>query len=179
MAPAAFKPGPAATSCGTSRRTAYTARGVETRHNREVDPATASTTVLVPPQDAQRIETERGSIAYWELAPRVYMTEVRGFMTREMAQLIIEQAEPLYSRAGRVYGFHNWLAMDNYESVCRVELTSWVMGHREQSSLHIGLRSRMVAMGVAVANLALGSLIQVHNEPKQLEAALISVLKSK
>lgn len=107
------------------------------------------------------------------------MTEVRGFMTRDMAQLIIDCAEPLYARPGRVHGFHNWLAMDNYESVCRVELTAWVLSHREQSTLHIGLRSRMVAMGVAVANLALGSLIQVHNEPKQLEAALISVLKMK
>lgn len=135
--------------------------------------------MLVPPQDAARIETERGSISYWELAPRVYMTEVRGFMTREMSQLIIERAEPLYAKPGRVYGVHNWLAMDNYESVCRVELTSWVLGHRERSKLHIGLRSRMVAMGVAVANLALGSLIQVHNEPKQLEAALISVLRIK
>lgn len=135
--------------------------------------------MLVPPQDAVRLENARGSIAYWELAPRVYVTDVRGFMTREMAQLIIERAEPLYTRAGRVYGFHNWLRMDNYESVCRVELTAWVMGHREQSSLHIGLRSRMVAMGVAVANLALGSLIKVHNEPKELEAALMSVLKSK
>lgn len=107
------------------------------------------------------------------------MTEVRGMMTRDMAQLIIERAEPLYARGGRIHGFHNWLAMDNYESVCRVDLTAWVLGHRQQSTLHIGLRSRMVAMGVAVANLALGSLIQVYNEPKQIETALIALLKHK
>jgi hypothetical protein len=99
-------------------------------------------------------------------------------MTQEMAHLLIDQAEPLYSRPGRIHGFHNWLGMDNYESVCRVELTGWVLSHREQSALHIGLRSRMVAMGVAVANLALGSLIQVYNEPKGFETALRAVLKT-
>lgn len=144
-----------------------------------MDPAVASAPTIAPPADAQRIQTERGSIAYWELTPRLYMTQVQGVMSQEMAHLIIALAEPLYARPGRIHGFHNWLGMDNYESVCRVELTSWVLSHREQSTLHIGLRSRMVAMGVAVANLALGSLIQVYNEPKGLETALLSVLKKK
>ena len=124
-----------------------------------------------------RLNTGRGTIHYWELAPRVYMTEVRGFLTRPMSQLIMKQAEPLYAIGGTVHGFHNWFAMDNYDSVCRVELTSWVLSHRDQSGLYIGVRSRMVAMGVAVANLALGSLIRVHNEPQALEEALSDVLQ--
>lgn len=131
---------------------------------------------LLPPRDAKCIETERGSIAYWELSPRVYLTEVRGYMTRDMARLIIEGAEPMYARVSRVHGFHNWLAMENYESACRVELTSWVLGHRNQTALHIGLRSRMVAMGVTVANLALGSLIRVHDDEASLAAALAETL---
>lgn len=133
--------------------------------------------LLMPPRDAVRLDTGRGAICYWQLAPHVYMTEVRGLMTQPMSQLIMKQAEPLYAMGGKVHGFHNWYAMDNYDSVCRVELTSWVLSHRAQSSLHIGLRSRMVAMGVAVANLALGSLIHVHNEPRAMEGALDSLLR--
>jgi hypothetical protein len=124
-----------------------------------------------------RLDTERGSIAYWELAPRVYMSEVSGLMTRPMSQLLMRRAEPLYTGSDRVHGFHNWFGMTNYDSICRVELTKWVLSHRAQTDLHIGLHSRMVAMGVAVANLALDSLIRVHNEPKALEAALLSVLQ--
>ena len=124
-----------------------------------------------------RLDTGRGAIVYWVLAPRLYMTEVRGLMTQPMSQLLMKQAEPLYAIGGKVHGFHNWFAMDNYDSVCRVELTGWVLGHRAQTGLHIGLRSRMVAMGVAVANLALGSLIQVHNEPRALEEALEALLR--
>jgi hypothetical protein len=133
--------------------------------------------LLAPPGDAVHLDTGRGAIFYWELAPRVYVTEVRGLMTQPMSQLIMKQAEPLYAIGSKVHGFHNWFAMDNYDSVCRVELTSWVLRHRAQTGLHIGLRSRMVAMGVAVANLALGSLIQVHNEPRALEEALEALLR--
>ena len=68
--------------------------------------------------------------------------------------------------------------MENYESSCRVELTAWVLGHRDRTSLHIGLRSRLVAMGVSVANLALGSLIQVHNDMRSLAAALAAARPS-
>lgn len=95
-------------------------------------------------------------------------------MTQEMSSLIIERAEPLYAPDSKLHGFHNWLDMTNYDSVCRVELTAWVLRHRSQSTLHIGVRSRMVAMGVSVANLALGSLIHVYSTEDALEAALQS-----
>lgn len=141
------------------------------------DPASTSP-ALVSPRDAERVTSERGSIAFWEVGPCIYATEVSGYMTRDMAQLIIARAEPLYSRRGRIYGFHNWFEMENYESSCRVELTAWVLGHRDRTALHIGLRSRLVAMGVSVANLALGSLIQVHGDMRSLASALTTAQKS-
>jgi hypothetical protein len=131
----------------------------------------ASTVALVPPRDAIRIDDARGSLAYWRASPRVYATQVRGYMTPDMARLIIGHGELLYGPAGRVHGFHDWFDMSNYDSRCRVELTAWVMSHRQRSALHIGLRSRMVAMGVAVANLALGNLITIHDDPVSLKSA--------
>jgi hypothetical protein len=93
-----------------------------------------------------------------------------------MSQLIIDRAESLYAKGRDVYGFHNWLGMQNYETACRVELTEWVFRHRSQSIFHIGVASRMVAMGVAVANLALGNLLHVHNSVSGLESALARIL---
>jgi len=104
------------------------------------------------------------------------MTVVTGFMTRDMAQLLMDRADGLYARCREVYGFHNWLGMQNYETACRVELTDWVLRHRHQSVLHIAVASRMVAMGVAVANLALGNLIHVHSTLSGLESALARAL---
>lgn len=129
-----------------------------------------------PPRDAVRIHSARGSFAFWQLRPNVYLTEVSGYMTPDMSRTIIECAEPLYAQ-GKLYGFHNWLDMSNYDSACRVELTAWVLRHRRASVLHIALLSRMVAMGVTVANLALGNLIHIHNDSAGLEASLDGVLR--
>ena len=132
---------------------------------------------LDPPAAAKRVRGERGEIAYWELGSGLYVTCVRGGMTRAMSQLIIEEADKLYAGGGTVYGFHDWLLMTHYESACRIELTDWVLSHRAQSVLHIGVASKVVAMGVAVANLMLGSLIHVHTKERTLEQALHDALQ--
>jgi hypothetical protein len=60
----------------------------------------------------------------------------------------------------------------NYDSDLRTRLTSHFAKHRSQiASLHIFVRSRLVAMGVSVAKLVLGQLITVHTElPRFCEA---------
>jgi hypothetical protein len=136
-----------------------------------MDPLPSSKRILEPPRDAPSVSTSRGTLTFWQLSAQIYATEMRGFMTQEMSNLIIERAEPLYVPGKKLHGFHNWIEMTNYDSSCRVELTAWVLRHRAQSALHIGLRSRMVAMGVAVANLALGSLIQIYANVDELETA--------
>ena len=133
---------------------------------------------LVAPADAVRVTSPRGELAYWQLTPSVLATEVRGFMTHEMARTIIERASPLFERQTRVHGFHNWLQMVNYESACRVDLTAWILQNRTKAFLHIAVTSRMVAMGVAVANMALGNIISVYSDEKALSEALRKTLES-
>ena len=45
----------------------------------------------------------------------------------------------------------------------RTEWTHWLVTHRARlDDLHIVARSKLVTMGVAVANLALGGIIKLH-----------------
>lgn len=53
-----------------------------------------------------------------------------------------------------------------------MELTTWTLRHRAKTVIHIGTFSKLVAMGVSVANLAIGNLITVHQNLDALEAAL-------
>src|SRR3954470_5201180 len=39
---------------------------------------------LVPPRGAQRVASERGWIAYWEMGPQICLTKAHGYMTRDM-----------------------------------------------------------------------------------------------
>jgi len=127
-------------------------------------------------QDVRSHDTDRGSIWVWRLSPSVYVSSVRGHMDRGMAQLIIDVAEPLYKN-GPVSGFHDWFGMIGYDTSSRVDLTSWVMRHREATRLFIGLRSKLVAMGVSVANLALGDVIKTCSSTSSLENALEQALR--
>jgi hypothetical protein len=93
-----------------------------------------------------------------------------------MAQLITDLGNPMYE-LGVVWGFHDWLDMTGYDSASRIDLTSWVLKNRAKSRLCIGLRSKLVAMGVSVANLALGNMIETFSSSAQLEAALAEALR--
>ena len=130
------------------------------------------------PQQLLALETERGCIWSWRLAPDVYASEVEGYLDLGMAQLIIKQADPMYE-VGRVDGFHYWFDMTGYDSQARVELTNWVTRHRSRSRLFIGVRSKIVAMGVSVANLALGNLIRTYAATPELDLALEKRLSEK
>jgi hypothetical protein len=127
-------------------------------------------------RDVQSLQGARGRVSVWQVAPGVYASEVTGHLDVKMAQRIIDFAEPLYA-LGSVAGFHDWFEMTGYESRSRIALTQWVLGHRAKSRLFIGVRSKLVAMGVSVANLALGDLIEVHASLATLEEALDGVLR--
>jgi hypothetical protein len=141
----------------------------------ESGPRRASS-LLRPPRDAVRLEVERGDIVMWNLAPHIFLTEMRGHMTPAMSTAIIERTGPLYEKCEKIYGFHNWLEMTGYESICRVELTSWAVRNKAKSALHIASASRMVAMGVMVAKVALGDALHVYQDLAALERELVALL---
>jgi hypothetical protein len=63
----------------------------------------------------------------------------------------------------RVEIFFEMGAMVNYHSDLRTRLTTHFASHRAKiASFHVHTRARLVAMGVSVANLALGELITMH-----------------
>jgi len=78
--------------------------------------------------------------------------------------------------------FHDWSAMETYDTPTRLILTSWLQEHRDRfEAVHILSGSRLVAMGVAVANLALDRFLIAYNleQRPRYEAALEQVLAHK
>ncbi len=78
--------------------------------------------------------------------------------------------------------FHDWSAMETYDTPARLLLTNWLQTHRDRfEAIHILSGSRLVAMGVAVANLALDRFLTPYNieQRSRYEAALEQVLAQK
>jgi hypothetical protein len=67
--------------------------------------------------------------------------------------------------------------MTSYDTDLRTELTAALARERKCiGCLHVLVRSKIVAMGVSVANLALGGIITIHGSAPSFHAALQAAL---
>jgi hypothetical protein len=81
---------------------------------------------------------------------------------RLLAPLMTRRADAVLAR-GRITLFFDFWTMPTYDSEMRTEWTSWLVSHRARlDGLHVVARSKLVAMGVSVANLALGGIIKSY-----------------
>jgi hypothetical protein len=84
---------------------------------------------------------------------------------RVLAPLMTQRADTIVAR-GRVRIFFDFWDMPTYDSEMRIQWTNWLAKHRARlDEIHIVARSKLVAMGVSVANLALGGIIKSYPAP--------------
>jgi hypothetical protein len=60
--------------------------------------------------------------------------------------------------------FIDFWDMPTYDGSLRITMTDWLRKHRSAEPVHILVRSKLVAMGVAVGNLALGGMLTPHSQ---------------
>jgi hypothetical protein len=91
-------------------------------------------------------------------------TTVREHGGEELVDIVTQRMESSLREAQRVQLFFDLGAMHSYDSAMRVRWTEWLKKHLSQvDRLDVIARSKIVTMGVAVANLALGGIITVHS----------------
>lgn len=99
----------------------------------------------------------------------------RGHAQPAAADAIIEQRNRILRECGKIALFDDLELLTGYDSEVRVRLTKWSRDNRPRIvAFHILTQSRLVAMGVTVANLALGGSIRAHLSREGFEAALRS-----
>ncbi len=110
-------------------------------------------------------------------APHVELVRGEGYATTDVVEAIVEQREVILREAGRIALFDDLEHMTGYDSGVRVRLTEWSRENRSRIvAFHILTRSKLAAMGVTVANLALGGQIRAHVRREGFELALTEVL---
>lgn len=112
----------------------------------------------------------------WELslynpAPGVLYTRVMGHADLECVHHLMRAFDRVASLTpDRVEAFHDWERISGYDAEVRPVYTRWSQGHPERiGALHILVRSRIVAMGITVANVALGGVMTAHNDRAEFE----------
>jgi hypothetical protein len=62
--------------------------------------------------------------------------------------------------------------MPTYDSGMRIDWTAWALKHRASSDWHVCQRSRLVHMGLSVANIALGGLLKIYDKRPDFDAVV-------
>jgi len=102
-------------------------------------------------------------IGVWSPAPTLLLLNVIGHGQGEFAATINQEFDRLAVGDTRVHVFIDLERMPSYDSPLRTRCTEHFGGRLDAfASFHIYVPSRIVAMGVAVANLALRGVITVH-----------------
>ena len=124
------------------------------------------------PNGGRGLDTDRGGVGVWARSP-ILLIQLRGYGAGAFADLILAGFDEIVGGKLPVQIFFEMSGMENYESPLRTRLTTHFVQHRARiASLHVFTRSKLVAMGFSVANLALGGLITNHDSLISLQGAL-------
>lgn len=120
------------------------------------------------------IDHDRGRVTITSLGPCTSHFVVEGTLDDVLADAMTAEGSRI-SRNGDGIALHDWSKLVRYTSSARVRLTDWMMQHRRGfEAVHILVSSNLVAMGVNVANLALGGFLHAGTDPAAFAALVES-----
>ncbi len=125
-------------------------------------------------EQVERFTSSRGEAQIAAPKPDVVMLKVTGHLDRPMGLRIIDTLNKIVPATKRLHVFCDWAEMTGYESDVRSAFTQWVASHRAKVTFHLLVGSKLVAMGVSVANLALGGILVGYTSRASFDAALRS-----
>lgn len=97
---------------------------------------------------------------------------VEGHLSASIAEQIVQAGNGVVREDGRLVAFHDWERVESYDTEARLLLTSWGRAIAPNVEVvHILVRSKLVAMGVSVAALALGGMLRPHASRATFDAA--------
>ncbi len=125
------------------------------------------------PNGDVRWQTERGEGLLRVLTPTVILISIKGHSSMELVPLFTGEIERRIQRGIRVDWFGDYSGMTSYDSDARIALSDFTRTHKDGlNRVVILVQSRLVAMGVSVANLAVGGKIEAFADRRKWQHAL-------
>ncbi len=108
------------------------------------------------PEPTRIIEHDRGRVELYAHGD-VVVTIASGQIIAGDSRALTDVVDSVRRRVGCVRVFHDWHAVEGYESEARIHLTRWTLDAPRGTigECHVLVRSKLVAMGVSTAALAL------------------------
>jgi len=123
--------------------------------------------------NAEVWETRRGNLLITQPALGVMLFTYRGHMSADVVPFVERSVGRLLAAGVRPDLFVDVEAMTGYDSAYRKAITAWgLRTQRQCGEVHFFVRSRLVAMGIAVSNLAAAGRLRATTHREQFETAL-------
>jgi len=117
------------------------------------------------------VRWDRGEMTI-EVSGDVIFHRISGYLEKSLVPRIKEPTERLIACGLRPRIFNDWWDMSGYDAEARNKLTEWTLRIRHNiASDHILVRSKIVSMGVSLANVALGGLLTVYTDRTEFAQA--------
>ena len=132
---------------------------------------------LEPGPDLRTLTTTKGSLEIWQPAPGVVFQRCKGHATVGFSETITQRLDVLLSKGIRPVVFDDWEGLTSYDSGARIHLTAWTAENASKlRGIHMLFRSKLVAMGVTVANLTLKGGMATYASRPEFESVLAAAL---
>jgi hypothetical protein len=126
---------------------------------------------LGPPHETLR--SPRCTFDLWVPAPDILVTHVNGYAEWTDVRWYTQRADRIISTGQSLYIFHDFEGLTGYDAATRTKLTEWAAKRNNfLPGTHFLIRTRILAMGVSVAALALGRPLKAFSSRREFEAAL-------
>lgn len=125
-------------------------------------------------EQPERYTSTRGEVVTALPKADVMVLKVTGHLDRPMGLHVLDIAGRAAATVKRLHIFCDWAEMTGYESDVRSAFTQWAATNRSKVTFHLLVSSKLVAMGVSVANLALGGILVGYTNRASFDAALRS-----
>jgi hypothetical protein len=126
---------------------------------------------LGPPHETLR--GARCTFDLWVPAPDIMVTHVNGYAEWPDVRWYTQRADRIISTGQSLYIFHDFEGLTGYDAATRTKLTEWAAKRNKfLPGTHFLIRTRILAMGVSVAALALGRPLKAFSSRREFEATL-------
>jgi hypothetical protein len=129
------------------------------------------------PAGAARVASTRGEFVLWAPAPSVVMQIAVGHGGAEIVEQLMKENDRLMAGRRDVLAFFDGLAFTSYDSGFRTSLSGQARRQLDAGQIKavtVLSRSKLVAMGSAVVNMALGSRFEIVANLRAFESRLVA-----
>lgn len=131
------------------------------------------------PGGGRGFATSRGSVTLWEPSPKLLVMRFVGYAEAPLAARFVERMDRFALDNQGFWLFIDLETLGGYDSEIRTRATASASAFIDRTAqIDFLVGSKLVGMGVSVANLALGGRLNAHTERRSFVSALDGACRS-